>query len=190
MKTEKKNQGSKPKMTKEERRAKYTKIARDRQAKQWAKSRNSRTTCYHCRKQGHAVAQCPELNASSSKEVRQENAQKICFKCGSIEHGLYQCPKLKHKNDTDLPFASCFVCHQKGHLAKHCEQNTKGIYVNGGCCKNCGSNQHRATECPNKKKSKTSERGDEPVPEELLQEVPETKKEEPVSKKKRKVVNF
>ena len=183
MKHDSKKKGTKPKMTKEERRAKYTQIARDRQSKKWAKTRDATTTCYHCRKTGHAVANCPEIPKASKR---------ICFKCGSTEHGLYQCLKLKSRDDTDLPFASCFVCNQKGHLAKHCSQNTKGMYVNGGCCKNCGSNQHRAVDCPEKSAKKQKKTPDDgPVPEDLLQEVPVS---EPIpaaqKKQKRKPVKF
>ena len=134
------NNNKKPKLTKAERRAKYTQRARDRQLQQ----RHAQTVCYHCRKRGHAVAHCPQNAASKS----------ICFKCGSTQHGLWKCPQLlSSKSDsTDfLPFATCFVCQQKGHLASSCPQNPHGVYVQGtGACQSCGSKQHRKSDCPQK----------------------------------------
>lgn len=157
----KKKEGShsgptKTKITKAERKAKYTLIARQREAKKRARSRESNTICFQCREKGHSVANCPQKALTSSK------MSKICFKCGSTEHGLYICPKLggskskapiKVNLDTEnLPFATCFVCHAIGHLARQCSQNKKGIYVSGGCCKKCGSKQHLSTHCTEEKK--------------------------------------
>ena len=35
-----------------------------------------------------------------------------------------------------------------GHLSSQCPSNTHGIYVNGGECKQCGSNLHTSKQCP------------------------------------------
>ena len=57
--------------------------------------------------------------------------------------------------DNLYPFAVCFVCHQKGHLASACKDNVKGLYpsksndlmADGGGCKYCGSVKHLARDC-------------------------------------------
>jgi hypothetical protein len=93
---------------------------------------------------------------------------------------------------SDLPFATCFLCKEKGHLISGCPQNKKGIYVNGGSCRVCGSQQHLATVCPEKKKKKASDGGkDSDIEDFLEQEIPKVssrKKKEP--KKRRRVVKF
>lgn len=85
----------------------------------------------------------------------------ICYKCGSTEHRLSECPKRKYskhrsktnyENDTDLPYAKCFVCNQMGHLSSQCTSNKeRGVFVNGGSCRNCGSKYHIAAQCPDRK---------------------------------------
>jgi len=42
------------------------------------------------------------------------------------------------------------VCGQKGHLAKACPDNPKGLYPKGGGCRFCGSVEHLKSECPRK----------------------------------------
>ena len=186
---------AKQKMTMEERRAKYTKIAHSRRDIKAQKERARHSVCFKCRQKGHLTSSCPE----SSHE-------NICYKCGSAEHSLQACPKVRKGErvvEMDLPFATCFICNTKGHLASQCQQNEKGIYVNGGSCRTCGSTKHRATECP--EKQKRTKNDDEPNEEEqamanesLLHghgdELPEPKKESPTTKptiqKKRRVVKF
>lgn len=153
--------GPKPKMTKEERRKKYTDIARKRRQKQNGTRHgggNKNSVCYNCRQPGHNAADCPEANKETvctivgSKDG--SSSATLCYKCGSTEHALHNCPKRHRGDPTDLPYATCFICGEKGHLASACSQNKHGIYVNGGSCRFCGSQQHLATNCPEKKKRK------------------------------------
>eukprot|EP00980_Cylindrotheca_fusiformis_P028104 scaffold22581_cov123-Cylindrotheca_fusiformis.AAC.1 len=183
----------KPKITKEERRAKYTAIARKRREK--LQNRGPRhhgrkeVVCYQCRQAGHTVGNCPMKGSGNS-----DDAQLLCYKCGSTEHSLSSCPKRNISND--LPFATCFICKEKGHLASGCSQNKKGIYVNGGSCRFCGLRDHLATACPEKKKKKKPESIEEPDIDDLLEEPAkpttiETGKAEIEQKsKKRRVVKF
>lgn len=177
-----------PRMTKDERRQKYTEIARQRRAKQQDQHRKKDAICYHCRQQGHLVADCP---------ARNEAGALICYKCGSTEHGLSACPKRNEGNATDLPFASCFLCKEKGHLISQCPQNSKGVFVNGGECRHCGSKQHLATKCPDKSKKLTKEKvlmvECEDIEDLLERDEPCRAKKQEAKKtpaKKRKVVKF
>lgn len=146
-------------ISKAERREKYMAIAKDRQIR--SKSKN--LVCYNCRESGHSIQHCPKAPRDQTTKSKSASRPRsavapmacLCYKCGSTEHALAACPK-KSTNDDELPFATCFVCHGKGHLASGCPNNTNGIYVNGGECKHCGSKQHRGTHCPDKKtKEKT-----------------------------------
>ncbi|KAI8871349.1 hypothetical protein GQ42DRAFT_109241, partial [Ramicandelaber brevisporus] len=110
------------------------------------KSKSSRkTVCFHCRKIGHSVGECPDAPESvkTSSEENTGAVSGICFKCGSSEHTARQCRK---KTD-DFKFAMCFICRQQGHISAQCPQNEKGLYPNGGGCAYCGSVQHLARDC-------------------------------------------
>jgi len=151
----------KPKMTKEERRTKYTAIAREHKAKKYQQQRDSQLTCYNCRQRGHSVNNCPQNANNNNKNGRNGNGssstapqQRICYKCGSTEHALHNCPIRQKSADDALPFATCFVCKVIGHLSSQCPSNDKGVYVNGGACKHCGSVRHLAPQCPEKQKPK------------------------------------
>lgn len=130
----------KPKISKEDRRKKYTEIARNRRKKQQQHQRTRHQICYLCRKPGHSVSQCPS-KTTNGKEA-------ICYKCGSTEHALSKCPKKNEGDPSLLPFATCFLCGEMGHLISFCPRNKKGIYVNGGQCRRCGSRQHLSSKCP------------------------------------------
>lgn len=158
---------SKRKITKVERREKYTAIAKERQMLNQQKD----LTCFQCRQKGHTVQFCTQANIDDSNDVASKSARSkkhlakpimhaCCYKCGSMEHSLAKCPKRasgkSEKEDTELPFATCFICQRKGHLSSQCSQNEHGIYVNGGQCKHCSSIYHRASDCPNNKKVKSA----------------------------------
>jgi zinc finger CCHC domain-containing protein 9 len=161
---------SKRKISKVERREKYTAIAKERQMRKQQKD----LTCFQCRQKGHTVQFCALVNIDDSNDAT-KNSTKVkkhsvkpvvnacCYKCGSMEHSLAKCPKRvpgkSEKEDTDLPFATCFICQRKGHLASQCSQNEHGIYVNGGQCKHCSSIYHRAFNCPNKRKNQSASGG-------------------------------
>lgn len=184
-------------MTKEERREKYTAIARQRRDAKHEREKSRRVTCFKCRQHGHAASSCP---SSSEKE------HLLCYKCGSTEHTLSKCPKVRKGQrvvEMKLPFATCFVCHQKGHLASQCEQNERGVYVNGGSCRICGSTRHLSTDCPEnrkykeKKKTEPTEQEEAMANEGLLHgkgdEQPEGQEKEAAAQaqpKKRRVVKF
>ncbi|CAM9390099.1 unnamed protein product [Ectocarpus sp. 4 AP-2014] len=130
--------GPKPKMTKEERRAKYTQKAYEAREKQNQLGPGAnKTRCLGCRAWGHIVANCPEAKAATG----------ICFNCGSTKHALRVCPAPKQK-DGSLPHATCFVCKAKGHISAHCKQNANGVYPKGGFCKWCASKHHLSWDCP------------------------------------------
>ncbi|CAM9779384.1 unnamed protein product, partial [Chrysoparadoxa australica] len=140
------------KMTKEQRREKYTKKAKEQREKAAEKRRlalgyqgtrhtardASKLYCLFCRGKGHLVADCKK------KEGGEEQGETcLCFRCGSKEHRLKDCKK-RSKDQSRLPFATCFICSAKGHLASQCQENENGIYPKGGCCKLCSSKKHLA----------------------------------------------
>ena len=73
--------------------------------------------------------------------------------------------------------------------------HTKGIYIQGGCCKECGSKNHLYAYCPERNKKEQQKDSDESVgnvDEFLEEERNEVKGSicKEVSKKKRKVIRF
>lgn len=182
-------------ITKEERREKYTAIAKERQLKKQQKE----LTCFRCRQKGHSIQYCTNAeavniddainddaeitdNTNSIDNVKSDKKKKskslqvapiCCYRCGSTEHNLASCPKKSSNNDKtknkkatelqheELPFATCFICQERGHIASQCQQNQHGIYVQGtGQCKYCQSKFHRGSQCPDKSKSKSKGDGD------------------------------
>ena len=186
-------------ITKEERREKYTAIAKERQLKKQQKD----LTCFRCRQMGHSIQYCTNAAAvgiddngtvdvkptdhtdydnTDTSETMSHNIKKnkshkspivapiCCYRCGSTEHNLASCPSnssSKHKKAAselqhqELPFATCFICQERGHIASQCQQNQHGIYVQGtGQCKYCQSKFHRGSQCPDKSKSKSKSETD------------------------------
>lgn len=147
--------------------------------------RESKTVCFNCRTGGHRISDCPFLTEA--------NQQGTCFKCGSTEHIASSC-SVKIPKDS-FPFAQCFICGEKGHISKNCQDNPRGLYPKGGCCKQCGSVEHLKRDCPAflENKAKTEITVDtiddaksadaEPVPTPL-------RIEDTIKKKKNKVVKF
>eukprot|EP01134_Creolimax_fragrantissima_P006982 CFRG6982T1 len=110
--------------------------------------RKKNKPCFNCRSTGHLSANCPEQGEKG------ENGKTICYRCGSSDHGIHACKKKIQQGDPEFPFATCFICKQKGHLTRSCPDNPRGLYPNGGSCNVCGSVEHLRTNCPDKMKEK------------------------------------
>ncbi|KAJ3286293.1 hypothetical protein HK104_009116 [Borealophlyctis nickersoniae] len=126
------------------------------------KLKERKMTCFLCRKVGHSIKFCPTAPDSAKAEalkteegkdgetgsalVEPSAVEGICYRCGSTEHRLSQCKK-KSDSRNPLPFAQCFICNQKGHLAGQCPENERGLYPKGGGCRFCGSVRHLARDC-------------------------------------------
>ncbi|XP_053265208.1 zinc finger CCHC domain-containing protein 9 isoform X1 [Podarcis raffonei] len=98
--------------------------------------------CFHCRKPGHGVADCPAVLES------QDMGTGICYRCGSTEHEINKCRAKIDPALGEFPYAKCFICGEMGHLSRSCPDNPKGLYAEGGACRICGSVEHFKKDCP------------------------------------------
>jgi len=110
----------------------------ERRKAEKALTRIKKLVCFHCRKSGHNLSDCPEVG---SEEINTG----ICFKCGSTEHTHFEC---KVNKDSTYRYAKCFICREQGHIAAQCPDNPRGVYPHGGCCKICGAVTHLKKDCP------------------------------------------
>ncbi|RKO99277.1 hypothetical protein CXG81DRAFT_2345, partial [Caulochytrium protostelioides] len=109
--------------------------------------------CFQCRGTGHGIADCPKTQAAREADAADAVGSLIakptgamCYKCGSLAHSVHQCKKPTDQNNP-YPYAECFVCGLRGHLASKCPKNPRGLYPNGGGCRYCASTQHLARDC-------------------------------------------
>ncbi|WFD30230.1 hypothetical protein MSPP1_001247 [Malassezia sp. CBS 17886] len=120
---------------------------REFRRQQRAGERVSGTRCFVCRDTGHSAKDCPQNVAGGDGATQGKDTVGICFRCGSTEHTLARCRRAR--TDGALPFATCYICSGKGHLASTCPENHgRGVYPDGGHCKVCGSVEHLAKNCP------------------------------------------
>ncbi|GJE92796.1 hypothetical protein PsYK624_089530 [Phanerochaete sordida] len=152
--------GKKPTNTKADKGKKKLKAKRAADARKAAseqrrlkriQERHAQTTCFACRETGHAARDCPKAleggDENGARAPLGRSVVGICYRCGSKRHSLARC-KAAVDPANPLPFASCFVCSGRGHLAGACPQNAgRGVYPNGGCCKLCGETTHLAKHC-------------------------------------------
>lgn len=159
----------------------------ERRRAEKALSRLKKAVCFHCRKSGHVLSQCPSLTES------QNTGTGICYKCGSTEHLAVECKVVR---GSSFQFAECFICKEQGHIARQCPDNPRGLYPNGGACRECGDVTHLKRDCPKVVSKKEGEqmtvgiRNDRNL--ELLDEEIVTRKTEKTKKyaTKKSVVKF
>ncbi|EPZ32974.1 hypothetical protein O9G_003705 [Rozella allomycis CSF55] len=148
----------------------------------------AKRVCFKCREPGHSVKNCPK---------KDESDVNICFVCGENDHSAKTCPEARGKKKIEYRFASCFICNEIGHLSGQCPKNDKGVYVNGGCCRFCGSKSHLAKDCKPMSNDEYSiglvdaaQGGDDDDAHLALRKMGEEKKQVKENKKTKKIVKF
>ena len=142
----------------EERRDKYSNV--DELEKTRHKESANFVVCLGCRKRGHYLKDCPRRSQYMHLDDNDQQVQPndndntmasnlICFNCGSPDHALRACDQKRSK-DGSLPFATCFICKEKGHISRDCPNNANGLYPHGGNCHVCGSKDHLVKDCPDR----------------------------------------
>uniref|UniRef100_A0A8D0BGC2 Zinc finger CCHC domain-containing protein 9 n=1 Tax=Salvator merianae TaxID=96440 RepID=A0A8D0BGC2_SALMN len=111
------------------------------------KIKKNSMVCFHCRRPGHGVADCPAVLES------QDMGTGICYRCGSTEHEINKCKAKIDPALGEFPYAKCFICGEMGHLSRSCPDNPKGLYADGGSCRVCGSVEHFKKDCPENQNS-------------------------------------
>lgn len=119
-----------------------TALKLERRKAEKALAREKKNVCFNCRKSGHNLSECPTLNENSQSEMIGTG---ICFKCGSTEHTHFECKVVRTDS---YKYATCFICHEQGHISRQCPDNQKGLYPKGGACKVCGDVTHLKKDCP------------------------------------------
>ena len=101
------NKKAKPKMTYEERRAKFLRPKQSEWGSHYHQNANrpgshkrkaTKVYCFGCRQPGHMLQDCPEKAGTAGTGAAKGgagagNGKRICFNCGSIQHRLAHCPK-------------------------------------------------------------------------------------------------
>mmetsp|Transcript_11782 Transcript_11782/g.35772 ORF Transcript_11782/g.35772 Transcript_11782/m.35772 type:complete len:259 (-) Transcript_11782:105-881(-) len=129
---------ARPKMSYEDRRERYLKNAGFDVKKLKGKK------CFRCLGT-HMLKDCPERGGGPGAGGGGRGGM-MCFNCGSNEHSLGGCSKAVDMRN--LPYASCFLCKQQGHITRFCPNNENGIFKNGGACHVCGEKTHLSKDCP------------------------------------------
>ncbi|KAH3839510.1 hypothetical protein DPMN_112941 [Dreissena polymorpha] len=116
--------------------------------------------CFKCGSTEHAINKCnvklapgnygpdklvpPDRQPSRlPADIRQSNNQFF-----PSENLVENYPEPIFYAPGEFPFAKCFICGETGHLSRACPDNPRGLYPNGGCCKQCGSVEHLKRDCP------------------------------------------
>lgn len=94
-------------------------------------------------------------------------------RCNSTAHSLSQCYKSADPSNP-TPYATCFICNEKGHLSSQCPTNDKGVYIHGGKCNVCGSVRHLIKDCPTLKERREAAADRDREREEMSSGIPRT----------------